>query len=179
MLANRVGKARPPEVRVAYWNDARGSLHDVTAQLMERFRTSGEPWTRTWQPQVSSGLEPLGNASFIQRGRDGRLLLGRWNGADAMPSRADELLLELAVEPLGSSTFILDMVDLEWTGEGPEGLVRRLRIPITSDGNPHRYRLRLGTSVTWLLTDRVTSVWLRLPPYPSRIRLTQVEAGTR
>jgi hypothetical protein len=179
MLANSAGGARPPEVRVAYWNDARGSLHDVTAQLMERFRTSGEPWTRTWQPQVSSGLEPLGNASFIQRGRDGRLLLGRWNGADAMPSRADELLLELAVEPLGSSTFILDVVDLEWTGEGPEGLVRRLRIPITPDGNPHRYRLMLGTSVTWLLTDRVTNVWLRLPPYPSRIRLTQVEAGTR
>ena len=179
MLANSGGGARPPEVRVAYWNDARGSLHDVTAQLMERFRTSGEPWTRTWQPQVSSGLEPLGNASFIQRGRDGRLLLGRWNGADAMPSRTDELLLELTVEPLGISTFILDTVDLEWTGEGPEGLVRRLRIPITPDGNPHRYRLMLGTSVTWLLTDRVTNVWLRLPPYPSRIRLTQVEAGTR
>ena len=179
MPGNRDGDAKPSAVRVTYWNDARGSLHDVTARLVERSRILGEPWTRTWQPQASRGLEPLGNGSFIQRGRDGRLLLGRWNGADAMPSRTDELLLELAVEPLGISTWLLDVVNLEWSGEGPEGLVRRLRIPINPDGIPHRYRLRLGTSATWLLTDRVTNVWLRLPPYPSRIRLTQVEAGTR
>ncbi len=158
---------------LAYWDDANGRLNDVTEAVRQKMNAPAGP-ARSEMRELASGegLSRQSDGWLLQRTRRGELLLKDWNST---PGREDVMVLRLALAPVGLGQTSLNFLDIQWSGEIPEGLVPSVAIPVLTDGIEREYRIRLGTSVTWLATGHVRDIRLRTPPYPVRIRLSRVE----